>query len=184
MGILESIGSLVSSLAVLACAAAPAAGPPPQVQTPPPSSAPASEEPPEAAPSPFPPLIPPPDMLDTKSYDAAVLAASKSPAGKLGPFDGGWRLQSEGGEGLYSFQISDTPPDPREGAWRDLDPSAAAPRSGFLSSIAYDGARLMLRFDETGPKDLVVVTLKAQAEQWSGKLWRRGKERRVTLKRP
>lgn len=170
-------------------AAAPAAPPPaasgfqPAPQTAAPSAATAQTAPPiasipdEEPQVQGPPPAPEPFSLDAKAYDAALKANAQLAENQQGPLDGGWTLSGAGGERLYRFQFADRGLGLQyaEGAWRDLRGSAKPASSGFVTSIAYDGLNLMLRFEEAGPDDLVVVTLKpAAGGGWSGQLWRAG----------
>ena len=124
--------------------------------------------------------------VDAKAYSDAVLAAAKAEQAMQGPLDGGWSLDGSDGRALYSFRMVDHGQGmaSAEGAWRDLQPGAGPDASGFVDSIGYDGEKLMLRFHEAGPDDLVVVTLKpAGAKRWPGELWRHGAVAKVTFAR-
>ena len=138
-----------------------------------------------SAPAAAPPPIPPPAMLSGPGYDAAVRATSQSAQSMQGPIDGGWMLTGPGNERLYRFQFVDHGPDLdlAEGAWRDLKSASRTTGSGFIATVASDGARLMLRFYETDANDLAVVTVKPDGQNWAGELWYRGVVTRVTLAR-
>jgi hypothetical protein len=137
------------------------------------------------APSPPPFAAPEPFSLDGTAYDAAVRATSQSAERLQGPLDGGWTLRADGDAPLYRFQFVDPGLGLRyaEAAWRDLRSSQPRAGSGFVSTVAYDGEALTLRFDEAGPDDLVVVTLKSAADGWTGELWRGGVVTPVSLRR-
>ncbi len=132
-----------------------------------------------------PAAAPPPAMLSGPGYDAAVRATSQSAQSMQGPIDGGWMLTGPGNERLYRFQFVDHGPDLdlAEGAWRDLKSVSRTTGSGFIATVASDGARLMLRFYETDANDLAVVTVKPDGQNWAGELWYRGVVTRVTLAR-
>jgi hypothetical protein len=124
--------------------------------------------------------------LDAKAYSDAVLAAAQAEQALQGPLDGGWSLAGADGRPIYSFRMVDHGQGAAfaEGAWRDLRADAESAASGFLDSIGYDGEKLMLRFHEAGPDDLVVVTVRSSgARRWPGELWRHGEMARVTLVR-
>ncbi len=119
-------------------------------------------------------------------YEAHILAAAETAQAEQGPLDGRWTLASRaGGAQLYRFQFADRGLGfgLAQGAWRDLKSISTRTGSGFITSIAFDGTQLMLRFDETGPDDLVVVTVKPSGSGWAGQLWRHGVSVPVTLQR-
>lgn len=142
------------------------------------------EEAPPAPPQPQPELRTTPGGtpyadLDARAYADAILASARTAQSMQGPLDGGWSLSSEEGRRIYSFRFSDRGQGMSlaEGAWRDLQQGAGAgvAASGFISSVGYDGEKLMLRFYEAGPEDLVVLTVKpANDGAWRGELWRKG----------
>ncbi len=166
-------------IVMLASAAVSAESPAPGVQADP-APPPSTDE--EAAPPPGPP---PPPLANPETYDAEVRASAQSAETLQGTLDGGWRLISVDGRNLYTFQLADRGLGPQtiEGAWRDLAAPAATPHTGFLSSIDRTGETLMLRFNEAGADDLVVVTVKPDGGAWTGQLWRRGVVTKVTLQR-
>ena len=186
--------------AALAAAEPPAS--PPQAHAPPPSidsilqglgPDQSTDAPDEAAPGPLPgvPVTPPPSgpvpysQADVRAYDQAIRAAAQTSEGRQGPLDGGWTVSSRDGLELYRFRFSDKGfgLTLAEGAWRDLR-AARVGGSGFVSSVGYDGEKLMFRFYEAGPDDLVVVTVRqSSAGQWTGELWRGGAVTLVTFKR-
>jgi hypothetical protein len=144
-------------------------------------------EPPPAPTPPPPPLRRPSPYadLDARAYADAILASARTAQAMQGPLDGGWALSSEDGRRIYSFRFADRGQgmSQAEGAWRDLQ-SEAGQASGFISQVGYDGEKLMLRFYEAGPEDLVVLTLKpVGAGAWPGELWRKGAVTRVMLAR-
>ncbi len=182
--------------AALAAAEPPAS--PPQAHAPPPSidsilqglgPDQSTDAPDEAAPG---PPVPPPSsgpvpysQADVRAYDQAIRAAAQTSEGRQGPLDGGWTVSSRDGLELYRFRFSDKGfgLTLAEGAWRDLR-AARVGGSGFVSSVGYDGEKLMFRFYEAGPDDLVVVTVRqSSAGQWTGELWRGGAVTLVTFKR-
>ncbi len=133
-----------------------------------------------------PPGPTPYDQLDAKAYDQALRAAAEAARTRTGPLDGGWTLAGQDGRDLYRFQFADRGQGLAlaEGAWRDLDGGPRLEGSGFISQVGYDGDKLMLRFYETGPDDLVVVTLKpSPGAPWSGQIWRKGAVAPVQFKR-
>ena len=97
---------------------------------------------------------------------------------------GAWTVTGRDGQEIYRFRFADRGFGLAlaEGAWRDL----RAPRggdSGFVSSVAYDGDRLMLRFNESGADDLVVLNLRQNPDgAWTGELWRAGAVTPVTFR--
>ena len=161
---------------------------PPGPATPPPAPSPA----PGPAPAPGPPggsgqAFPTPYTdLDAKAYSDAVLAASRAEEAMQGPLDGGWSVTDQAGKALYSLRMVDHGQGmtQAEGAWRDLAAPPGPAATGFVDSIGYDGGKVMLRFHETGPDDLVVLTLTpTAASAWAGELWRRGRIVKVIVSR-
>ena len=138
------------------------------------------------APGPTPPTPGPVPYseADVRAYDQAIRAAAQAAQGRAGPLDGAWTVTGHDGQEIYRFRFSDRGFGLAlaEGAWRDL----RAPRggdSGFVSSVGYDGDRLMLRFYESGPDDLVVLNLRQNPNgAWMGELWRAGAVTQVTFR--
>lgn len=124
--------------------------------------------------------------LDAKAYSDAVLAAAHEEQALQGPLDGGWSVTDQAGKRLYSLRMVDhgRGMSLAEGAWRDLATPPGPSAAGFVESIGWDGSKLMLRFYESGPDDLVVLTLApSAADAWSGELWRRGAVVKVSFRR-
>jgi hypothetical protein len=124
--------------------------------------------------------------LDAKAYSDAVLAAAHAEQSMQGPLDGGWSVTDQAGKALYSLRMVDHGQGMSlaEGAWRDLAAPAGPAAVGFVESVGYEGSELLLRFYETGPDDLVVLTLTpSTADAWTGELSRHGKIVRVIFRR-
>jgi hypothetical protein len=124
--------------------------------------------------------------LDAKAYSDAVLAAANEEEALQGPLDGGWSVTSEAGKALYSIRMVDHGKGMSlaEGAWRDLGVQPGPAAVGFVESVGWDGRKLTLRFYESGPDDLVVLTLSpSAADAWSGELWRHGAIVKVVFRR-
>ena len=137
----------------------------------------------ETQPSPAPPQ--PSETLE--QYDGRLQITARAAQAAQGPLDGDWRLEGGDGRLLYRFQITD----PglgygvAEGAWRDPAVASFTAGSGWLDSVSYDSGGAMLRFNEAGAQDLVVVTIKpAAGGSWAGELWRAGAVIKVAMKRP
>lgn len=146
----------------------------------------AAEAPAPAAPVAAPAIALAPIVADqAKVYEDSLKAAIQSAEAEQGPLDGGWMLAGGGGQPLYRFEFADRGVGLglAEGSWRDLRVIPAALGSGFITSIAADGTRLMLRFYEADANDLVVVTVRPAGAAWTGELWRKGAVTAVTLLR-
>jgi hypothetical protein len=207
---LEVIGSPILALLLAIADPAPsnqAPASPPVSATAPSEAPPAGAQPPAAAPGedddqstgPLAPVPPPaaqaaPDQTgpvpysdaDAKAYSDAVRAAARAAEALQGPLDGGWTLSDARGRPLYSFRMVDQGQGMglAQGAWRDLAAGEGPFTSGFVDSVGYDGGKLMLRFYESGPDDLVVLTLTpSSAGVWPGELWRHGAVTKVSFKR-
>ncbi len=133
----------------------------------------------EAAPS------PPPVTTDTPDvYDARVRSVADRVEATQGLLDGGWRLEAQGGEALYRFQISDRGfGGPAEGVWRDVRVKAFTDGAGIIDYVGVNAGELMVRFNQSDPADLVVVTARPAGASWSGDLWRKGAVTKVVLKK-
>ena len=128
---------------------------------------------PVPAPAPTAPTAPgnpaPYTDLDAKAYAEAILAAAKQAQAMQGPLDGGWSLTGPDGRRMYSFRMVDQGQGMgvAQGAWRDMQAGEGPATSGFVASVGYDGDKLMLRFYEAGPDDLIVLTVKpSSAKNW------------------
>jgi hypothetical protein len=149
-------------------------------------AAPAAPTAPATAPVPAPPAGTPYADIDSKAYGEAILAAARTAQAMQGPLDGGWNVAGADGKRIYAMRMVDhgQGPGAAEGAWRDLQAGPRLAGSGFISSIGYDGGKLMLRFYESGPDDLVVLTVTPSvAGAWTGELWRKGAVAKVTFSR-
>ena len=131
-----------------------------------------------------PPALPAPGQT-AGAYDAQVRTDAEAAEALQGPLDGGFLLARQDGRPLYAFQLVDPGPAGAEpqGAWRKLERRLRPRNSGFVALIAYDGPRLVLRFEER-PGRLVVVTAEpAQDGVWRGRMWRLGFTRSVVLRK-
>jgi hypothetical protein len=149
----------------------------------------AAKPPPAAAP---PPPSPPAVRqgtayadIDSKAYGDAILAAARAAQAMQGPLDGGWRVAGADGRPIYRLRFADGGRGMTlaEGAWRDLALTGPA-ATGLVNSIGYDGEKLMMRFNEAGEDDPVVLSVRpAGARDWQGELWRHGTSVKVTFSR-
>ena len=147
--------------------------------------APGTAPPTPSSPQPGPSTPTPYSDIDSKAYGDAILAAARTAQALQGPLDGDWTLAGADGRQIYRFRFANRGLGltPAEGAWRDLEGRGPG-GSGFVASVAYDGDELMLRFNEAGPDDEVVVQVKPTHERrWPGRLWRHGVAVKVTLNR-
>lgn len=131
-----------------------------------------------------PPALPGPGQT-AGAYDAQVRRDAQAAEALQGPLDGGFLLAGPDGRPLYAFQLVDpgAAGAELEGAWRGLARHPRRGDSGFVALIAYDGPRLVLRFEER-PGRLVVVTVEpGQDSGWRGRMWRLGFTRAVVLRR-
>lgn len=142
------------------------------------------------APAPIAPAVPggpaPYSDLDSKAYGEAILAAARAAQALQGPLDGGWSLTDSRGRRMYSFRMVDQGQGMglAQGAWRDLQAGEGPATSGFVASVGYDGDKLMLRFYEAGPDDLIVLTVKpSSGKDWPGEFWHNGAVAKVTFSR-
>ena len=172
---------MIATLPLLLAAALAGPADPPVQAAPAPITAPS----PVAAPAPAPASLSQIAADQARAYEASLRSAIQSAQSAQGPLDGGWLLVDGSGQRLYRFEFSDRGVGLglAEGAWRDLRVAGAAQGSGFITSIATDGSKLMLRFYELGASDLAVVTVSTSGPEWTGELWYRGAVTPVSLRR-
>ena len=121
---------------------------------------------------------------EERSYEERLRASYNSAQGLQGPLDGGWALQTLGGQDLYALRFVDRGSGPLEGAWRDSRRPGALDGFGFIDEVDRRGGAVTLRFNPRQGAAPTVITLSATPDgQWSGDLMENGVPRNVIMRR-
>lgn len=100
------------------------------------------------------------------AWTARVQGRAQAAQARQGPLDGAWVLSGPDGAALYRFQLSDTPAQGLEGAWRAL---GAEGGSGLFDAAERQGAAVVFRFATRGGQASLSLTPEAEGA-WSGSL--------------